>query len=307
MSGLRVVFLGTSSAKPTLSRGLPAVALILDGVLVLFDCGEGTQLQFTRAGLRPSRLVLLCISHFHGDHINGIPGLLSTMNLDQHADPVTVMGPVGLKSYFRELRRLGIFQPRFPLTVLELDNKEREIRMDGFRVVADRVEHSLETWGFRFEEDSKPGRFNLDAARALGIPMGPLYGQLQHGEIVTLEDGRVIQPGEVLGAQRAGRVVAYVTDTRPCETALRLGQDADLLIHEATYARDMADQAAERRHSTSTEAAHIAARAGARKLVLTHLSPKYTDLTALIGEAREVFPNTQVAKDLVEIEILPRE
>ncbi len=300
MSELRVVFLGTSSGKPTPARNVSAVALVLDGVLVLFDCGEGTQLQFTRARVRASRLELACITHLHGDHVNGLPGFLASLGLNQHDRPVVVTGPNGLREYFRTLRRLGICAPRFDIELREVEGPGTIYLGDDFRIEAYALDHRIETWGYRFVENDKPGRFDLDAAKALGVPAGPLYGQLQRGQAVTLEDGRVIEPSAVLGPARRGRVVAYVTDTRPTPAAQELARGADLLIHEGTYGPEFTREAHQRGHSTVVDAARVAAAAGVGRLVITHISPKYHDIGPLLSAAREVFPKTIIARDFDE-------
>lgn len=303
MSELRVVILGTSSGKPTLTRGLSAVAVVVDGTTALFDCGEGTQVQFGRASLRPSRLVLACLTHFHGDHVNGLPGFLSSMALNQHDRPVTVIGPRGLKEYFRTLRRLSILVPRFQVSAVELNQEGEIYRNDSFRILAARVEHRIETWGYRLEEHDKPGRFDLKKAQELGIPRGPLFGRLQSGQPVQLEDGRTITPDLVLGPARPGRTVAYITDTRPCRASVRLAEGVDLLIHEGTYGPSFRVQAEQRGHSTVVDAAKIAKKAGAKQLVLTHISPKHDKTGPLLDVARKVFPNTTIARDLLELTI----
>lgn len=298
MSELRIVTLGTSSGKPTPSRNVSALAIMLDGVLVLFDCGEGTQLQITRAGLRPSRLAVVCISHFHGDHINGLPGFLSTLALNQHDKSVTVAGPRGLSEYFGTLRRLGVLVPRYRVRLEEISREGEVYCGDRFRIRSARVEHRIETWGFRFDEHDKPGRFDLEMAKALGVPPGPLFGKLQRGENVTLSDGSVVRPEQVLGAQRPGRSVAYVTDTRPCAAAIDLAQNVDVLIHEGTYGPELTEDAHKRGHCTVVDAAQTALRAGARRLIITHLSPKHHDIGPLLKAARAVFPETVIAQDL---------
>lgn len=303
MSELRVVILGTSSGKPTLTRGLSAVAVVVDGTAALFDCGEGTQVQFARANLRPSRLVLACLTHFHGDHVNGLPGFLSSMALNQHDQPVTVIGPRGLKEYFRTLRRLSILVPRFQVHAKELSHEGEIYRNDSFRLLAARVEHRIETWGYRLEEHDKPGRFDLERAHELGIERGPLFGRLQNGESVQLDDGRIIAPDQVLGPTRPGRTIAYITDTRPCQASVRLAHGVDLLIHEGTYGPALHVQAEQRGHSTVVDAAKIAQQAGAKQLVLTHISPKHDKTGPLLDVARKVFPNTIIARDLLELTI----
>ncbi|MCA9562113.1 MAG: ribonuclease Z [Myxococcales bacterium] len=301
MSELRVVFLGTASGKPTPSRNVSAIALLLDGVLTLFDCGEGTQTQFIRAGVRASGLEAVCISHFHGDHINGLPGFLSTLALNQHDGEVAVVGPEGLGTYFDTLRKLSIFVPRYPLKPFEIQQPGAVYRGENFRITTERLNHRIETWGFRFEEFERPGRFDLDAARALDIPPGPVYGRLQRGETVTLSDGRTIHPESVVGPSRPGRCVVYIPDTRPCDAAIRLAAGCDLLIHEGTYNAGLEAQAHSRGHSTVADAARVAAQAGVKRLAITHISPKHTDLRELERAAKEIFPETRVMRDFDEI------
>ena len=307
MSELRVVFLGTSSGKPTLSRNVSAVALQLDGRLILFDCGEATQIQFMRAGLKTSRLGLLCLSHLHGDHINGLPGMLSTMGLNQHERPVCVRGPTGLREYLRVMRRLGILVPRFRLSAEEIDQRGPIFSDGTLRVLAAPLDHRIETWGFRFEERDRPGRFDLKAAVGLGVPRGPAFGRLQQGEPVTLPGGGVVRPEQVLGPPRPGRKIAYVPDTRPCAGADWLARGVDLLIHEGTYSHQLADDARQRGHSTVVEAAEAACRAGAGRLAITHVSPKHDDPRPLLAEARSVFRDTIIARDLLALSVQQRE
>ena len=290
--------LGTSSGKPTPSRNVAAVAIVLDGVMALFDCGEGTQLQITRAGLRPSKLAVVCISHFHGDHINGLPGFLSTLALNQHDKAVTVAGPRGLREYFGTLRRLGVLVPRYRLRMDEMSSDGEVFDRDRFRIRCARVEHRIETWGFRFEEYDRPGRFDVEAAKALGVRSGPEFGKLQRGKEVTVDDGSIVRPDQVLGPPRPGRSVAYVTDTRPCATAIDLARNADVLIHEGTYGPELSEEAHKRGHSTVVDAAKVAAEAGAKQLIITHVSPKHFDIGPLVQAAREVFPATVIARDL---------
>jgi len=274
--------------------------LTLDGAMVLFDCGEGTQVQFARAKVKASRLEVACITHFHGDHINGLPGFLSTLALNQHEKPVWVAGPTGLRSYFKTLRQLGIFVPRYPLKVREIESEGEVFRGEQFRITAREVDHRIQTWAFRFEENDKPGRFDLEAAEELGVPAGPLFGKLQRGETVTLENGNTVRPDQVLGERRPGRKVAYITDTRPCDAALEMARGVDLLIHEGTYGPEFTRDAHKRGHSTVVDAAELAKEAGARELVITHVSPKHFDIAPLVRAARAVFPNTTIARDFDE-------
>ena len=299
MHEMSVVFLGTSSARPTLKRNTASVAVSWGPDTVLFDCGEGTQTQLLRSTVRPSRLRAVCITHFHGDHINGLPGLLGTMGLNGHEEPVTVAGPVGLDSYFATLRRLSILRPSFPVQVVR-NTDDVVFETPHWRIRTCGLEHRGPTRGYLFEERDLPGRFQLERARELGIPPGALYGQLQKGHAVTLEDGRTIEPHEVMGGARRGRRVAYISDTRPTAEVIDFVAGADLLIHEATYTHDFAAEAHARGHSTARQAAQVALAAGVGRLVLTHFSTKYLSTAPLVEEARDVFPETSAARDLAE-------
>lgn len=301
---ITITTLGTGSGKPTLVRNVSATTLQRDGDMVLFDCGEGTQIQFQRAKLRTSRLRVICITHMHGDHLNGLPGLLGTMALNHHEGTLTLVGPAGVRDYLNVLTRHHVYFPSFEMVFVPLIKAGGEVfRNDHFRIEALPLRHRIPTWGFRWIEHDKPGRFDLDAARALGIPSGPLFGKLQRGETITLDDGRHIHPDQVLGPTRPGKVVAYCTDTSPCDNAVALGQNADVMIHEGTFAPELGQQARQRGHSTVTQAARAAKRAQAKRLIITHISPKHTDSRALQAAAREVFPNTVLAHDLKAFEV----
>lgn len=307
---MKIIPLGTSSGKPTLSRNVSATALAGDGEWWLFDCGEGTQMQIARAGLSPQKLSAIFITHLHGDHFNGLPGLLSSMALDQREHELTIVGPPGMKEYFELLGKLRIMFVRYPLNIIELGpsyfkNKDEELVFETplFTCVTRPLDHRIFSLGYRFEEKIKPGRFNIDKARELGIPPGPLYSQLQSGKSITLADGRVIEPDEILGPPRPGRAIVYCLDTRPCDNAVILAQNAEWLIYEATYTDDLREEATQYGHSTSVQAAEIATRASAKNLLLTHFSSRYVDIRPLVDEARKIFPDTIAAYDLKEIEV----
>jgi ribonuclease Z len=303
---MRVIPLGTSSGKPTMKRNVSALAVVREGEWLLFDCGEATQTQIARAGLSPSRLVAIFITHLHGDHFNGLAGLLSTMGLDRRAAGLTLIGPKGIREYLETLARLKILFVNYPLELRELgaaDLPAVVYETADYTVSARPLDHRIFAVGYRLEERSRPGRFNLERARELGIPEGPLFGRLQSGRDVELSDGRVIRPSDVLGPARRGKAVAYCTDTRPCAGSVELARDADLLIHEATYTSELAEEAREYGHSTAGQAARIAREAGARALLLTHYSTRYSDIRPLAEEARAIFPQTTLAEDLLELEV----
>jgi ribonuclease Z len=303
---MKVVPLGTSSGKPTLRRGLSALAVVCEREWLLFDCGEGTQMQIQRAGLAPSRLAAVFITHLHGDHFNGLAGLLSTLGLDRRARELTLVGPVGIRDYIDTLARLKALYVEYPLVLREFSSMSEMTSVfeaPDYTVSARELDHRIFALGYRVEEHPRPGRFNLDRARELGIPEGPMFGSLQSGSAVTLDDGRVIEPAEVLGPERAGKSLAYCLDTRPCRASVELARGVDLLIHEATYTEELAEEARQYGHSTAAQAARMAMEADARRLLLTHFSTRYPDATPLLEEARCVFVETRLAQELVEIAV----
>ena len=280
---------------------MSALALERDGRLVLLDCGEAAQLQLLRAELRPtSRLDGVLVTHLHGDHVNGLPGLLGTMSLEGRERALTVAGPRGLAAYLEALGRAGVLNVGFPLELVELSAPEEKFAVGGWSVTALPLDHRILTYGFALDEPARPGTLDLGAALAAGVPSGPLLGQLKAGQPVTLADGRVVRPEGLVSPPHPGRRLAYVTDTRPCDAGVALGAGAALLVHEATYPHARAADARARGHATSRQAAGIAARAKAARLVLTHVSPS-ADPAELLAEARDVFPATELAADLAEI------
>jgi ribonuclease Z len=307
---MKVVTLGTGSGKPTLKRNVSATAVVRQGEWLLFDCGEATQIQVLRAGLRQSRLSAIFITHLHGDHFNGLAGLLSSMSLDGRSRGLTIIGPAGIRDYLEGISRLRILSVNYDLKVEEFCREAFSAaepltvyETESYFVKALPLSHRVFTLGYRLEEKPRPGRFLLERARQLGIPEGPLYGKLQSGQSVQLEDGTLIHPSEVVGEPRPGKSLAYVTDTRPCEAARLLSSQVNLLLHEATFTEDLAEEAKKWGHSTAAEAASIARSSQARKLLLVHFSPRYVDAEPLLAEARAIFPHTQLAEDLMETEV----
>jgi len=303
---MKVIPLGTSSGKPTLRRNVSAMAVVRDGEWLLFDCGEGTQTQIARARLNPSKLVAIFITHLHGDHFNGLSGLLSTMGLDRRVRELLLVGPPGIREYLETLSRLKILYVNYPLDVREfaaMKTVTTVYEASDYFVAARPLDHRIFTLGYRLEERDRPGRFDLERARALGIPEGPLYRKLQLGEDVQLSDGRVIQSREVVGPPRPGKAIAYCTDTRPFAGTVELARGVDLIVHEATYTDDMAYEARDYGHSTAAQAAQVARDAEARRLLITHFSTRYADVTPLYEEAHNVFPETLLAQDLMEIDV----
>ncbi len=295
MDQIRIVFLGTSAGMPSRSRNVASVAVVMDGRVLLFDCGEGTQQQLMRAEqVRSGGIEAIFITHLHGDHLFGLPGLLSSLGLGGRRDPLTVYGPRGLAAYLKAIPYFGI---AYELTVIEIEAGEVR-RGNGYRVHAAPVVHHAPCFAYRVDEDERPGKFDADKARALGVPPGPLFGALQRGEDV---DG--VRSADVVGPSRPGRSVVYCTDTRPCESAVTLARGANVLIHESTYDATLSAEAKARDHSTAAEAATIAREAEVERLILTHISPRYESSDVLVEEARAIFPSTEAASDFAAFEI----
>jgi ribonuclease Z len=299
---LSVTFLGTGAACPTVDRNVAALAVQREGETILFDCGEGTQRQMMRYGVGFS-FTEVFFTHFHADHMLGITGLLRTMGLQDRSEPVTLYGPRGAQRILGAAMSLGIERNKFPVEVVEIRAGDR-LRRDEYDIVVFETQHRADTVGYALAEHTRLGRFHPERARELGVPEGPLWGRLHKGETVTLDDGRTVSPPDLVGAPRRGRTLVYSGDTRPHLALLEAARGADLLIHEATFGGDESDRAVETGHSTAAEAARVALEAGVRRLVLTHISPRYTrDAPELLAEARAVFPETAIARDGMTVEV----
>lgn len=298
---MRVTFLGTAASRPTVGRNVSAVLVARHGELLLFDCGEGTQRQMMRfqTGFGIGDVFF---THMHADHFLGVIGLLRTMGLQGREEPITLWGPAGSGSILHDAVNLGVERVPFEITIRELEPGER-IEREEYDIVAYPTQHGGRSVGYALIEHERLGRFYPERARALGVPEGPLFGKLHRGEPVEI-DGRVIRPEDVVGPPRPGRKVVYTGDTRPTRRTVEIARGADLLIHDATFADDEADRARATNHSTAREAAEVARRAGVLRLVLTHISSRYSeDPRPLEREAREVFPGAVVANDGMVIEV----
>jgi len=299
---LFVTFLGTGGSWPTARRNVSSIAIKRGGEVLLFDCGEGTQRQIQRTKISYMQITKIFISHFHGDHFLGLPGLIQTMQLNDRDKPLYIYGPKGIRDVVKNVTSLGYFKPDFPIYAIELKDKE-EVRFEGYTVKSLLVDHTVPTFAYCLEEDMRPGRFNKKKALALGVPEGPLFSKLQKGFTVKLENGREVKPEMVLGPPRPGRKIVYSGDTRPCDRMIEFSKNADLLIHDATFSSELNDIANEYGHSTALQAAEVAKKANVKMLALFHISPRYTNGDELEKEAREVFSNSFLSKDLQEIEI----
>ncbi|NOJ96401.1 ribonuclease Z [Corallococcus sp. CA049B] len=303
MSLLRLTFLGTSAAQPTLHRGLSGLAVKADADLLLFDCGEGTQRQMVRFGTGFT-VDAAFFTHFHADHYLGIIGFLRTLGMMGRAAPMHLYGPPPARRLLHQAVHLGLESLAFPVEIHELKDGDT-VRRNGYTVQAVGVDHRIHALGYVLVEDGRPGRFHLEKARELGVPEGPSFGKLQKGESITLPDGRVVKPEDVLGEPRSGRRLVISGDTRPCPALVQAAKDADLLVHESTFSDDEQARALETRHSTAREAAQVARDAGAKRLILTHLSSRHdTDPGRLLTQAREAFKGpVEVAFDGLTVEL----
>ena len=300
---LSVRFLGTSASRPTVERNVTAIAMVREGETLLFDCGEGTQRQMMRYGTSFA-LADIFFTHMHADHMLGVIGLFRTLALQARTEPMRLWGPRGSEALLRQAIAVGSDKQPFPLEINELV-PDTPVARKGYSIVPYSVDHKDKlALGYALIEDIRLGRFNPDKAREMGIPEGPAWGKLHKGEPVTLGDGRVVHPSDLVGPSRPGRRIVFTGDSRPAESTVRAAEGADLLIHEATFADDEQPRALETGHATAREAAEIAAKAGVKQLVLTHLSARYSvNASELLGQAREVFPETIVARDGTEVEV----
>ena len=278
----------------------------------LFDCGEGTQHQFLKSDLRTSQLRKIFITHMHGDHVFGLPGLMASLGLAGNSSGIDLYGPSPLKDYLTGATRTSFSRMSYPVKIHDIEKntfKKQIIFEDNQLIVQSTpLNHRIPAFAYRIDEKAKPGRFNLAKAHSLNIPAGPIYSDLQNGKKVQLEDGRIFEGKDFCGPKRKGASIVYCTDTVFTESAIELSKGADVLIHEATFAHEDAEMAYQRKHSTTTMAAQTAAEAGVKQLILTHLSPRYAPGNRLspkdlLKEAQSIFPNTLLAKDFLQINV----
>ncbi|MEO8295393.1 MAG: ribonuclease Z [Gemmatimonadota bacterium] len=299
---LSLTFLGTSAACPTVDRNTAGIAVHREGEMFLFDCGEGTQRQMMRWGVGFSFREIF-FSHYHSDHFIGLIGLVRTMGLMDRTEPLTLYGPRGAQRVLGGALNVGIERSKFPVEIVEVKVGD-VLRRAEYEIRVFETEHRADTVGYALVEHERLGRFNPDLARVMGIPEGPLWGQLHRGLPAELPDGRVVTPAELVGPTRPGRTLLYTGDTRPHPAVINAARGADLLVHEATFADADIARARETGHSTAREAAEVALAAGVGKLVLTHISPRYNlDAGDLLNEARAIFPATTIARDGMTIEV----
>jgi len=300
---LRVVFLGTAAGVPTLKRSLPAILVQRDGEQLMFDCGEGVQRQMLMAGASLNRTTRVFVTHMHGDHVMGLPGLLQTMALLGREKKLEVYGPPNIRDFLHGIRETVQFVLTFPTEIHEIERPGVVCREDEYTVQVVRSKHVIPSFAYGYVEKPRPGRFYPEKAKALGLPEGPLWSKLQRGQRVKLPNGRVIKPEEVMGPPRQGRKIVYTGDTRPFKRLEKFAANADLLIHDSTLGDELAERAEKYGHSTVDQAAESAKKAKVKQLILTHISQRYEDTSTWLKQARKIFKNTAMAEDFMQVEI----
>ncbi|WP_438350956.1 ribonuclease Z [Paenibacillus sp. FA6] len=305
---MELLFLGTNAGVPTLQRNVTSIALRLfeeRGCFWLFDCGEATQHQILRSSLKLSKLEKIFITHLHGDHIFGLPGLLASRSNQGGVSPLTVYGPRGIKEFIETTMKLSQSRMDYILEVVEHDGG-LIFEDETFAVNSELLAHRIDSYGYRVTEKDRTGTLNLALLKSYGVRPGPIYGKIKRGESIELENGQVIRSEDVLGLPKKGRIVTILGDTRPCSAVVTLAKDADMLVHESTYLHEMAETAYDYYHSTAVQAAEAAQQALAKRMILTHFSSRYKDmeqLGQLLDEARSIFPNTLLAEEFTIVPI----
>lgn len=304
---IRVVFLGTSGSVPTLKRSLPSVVVQCSKELWMFDCGENTQRQMMQGKVSFHKKLSVFLTHLHGDHVLGLPGVLQTMALMDRKEPVAVYGPPGIKDFLVCTKETLNFGLTFPVEINEVLMEGAILNQEEYMITAAKSNHAIKSYSYAFIEKPRPGRFYPKKAQALGVPKGELWSKLQRGEEITLPDGKVVKPTDVMGPLRAGRKIVYTGDTKPFVGFAKFAANADLVIHESTFDDSLADKAEHDGHSTPSQAAEEAKAAGAKQLILTHISARYPDASLLLEQAKKVFTNTLVAEDFLELNMALKE
>ena len=304
---MQLYFLGTGAGMPSKERNTSSALLELyeqRGTAWMFDCGEATQHQILKTPIKPRKIEKIFITHLHGDHIFGLPGLLSSRSFLSGEDTLTIYGPSGIKSFIDMALSISNTHIKYPLVIKEIS--EGVIFEDEqFIVTAKLLEHVIPTFGYRVEQKNMPGQLLVEKALALGVPKGPLLKQLKNGENVVLEDGTVVNSNEVVGPSKKGMIITILGDTKYCEASIEIASGADVLVHEATFDNQTEDLAASYGHSTNTEAAMVAKKAGVKALILNHISARFlgNDLESLLTQAQQIFQNTYIASDLSTYEL----
>jgi ribonuclease Z len=298
---MKLVFLGSGGSWPTKDRNLSSTALKMNGEIILFDCAEGTQRQLFQSSLNFMHVNKILLSHFHGDHFLGLPGLIQSMYLNERKRPLHILGPQGTTDTVKNLLSIGYFSPTFDILTKDLKDSET-VDFEDYTIKVRAADHDIPALAYAIEEKPRKGKFHPEKALALGIPEGPLFRKLQNGEAVEI-NGKSVNPQDVMGPERKGRKIVYSGDTRPSSKIEELAKDCDVLIHDATFSRELEEKAVKYGHSSTNHAADIAKRANVKVLFLTHISPRYDDVQVLEDEAKEIFTFSFAAYDFLEYEI----
>jgi ribonuclease Z len=302
---LHIVFLGTAAGVPTSKRSLPAMLLKREDEQLMFDCGEGVQRQMLLAHENLNRKMRIFITHMHGDHVLGLPGLLQTMALLNRERRLDVYGPPRINDFLKVIRETVQFVLTFPVEIHEIESARIVCDEEDYYVEAIRSKHVIPSLAYAYVEKPRPGRFHPEKAETLGVPEGPLWGKLQRGRNIKLPNGDVVKPADVMDPPRQGRKIVYTGDTRPFKRLESFSFRADLLIHESTLGEELAERAKEYGHSTPGEAARTARKARVKKLILTHISQRYRDKDTgkMLQQTRKIFRNAVVAEDFMRLEV----
>ncbi|MCO6560541.1 MAG: ribonuclease Z [Gilliamella sp.] len=305
---MNLTFLGTSAGSPTLQRNVSSILLDLRqerGKFWLFDCGEATQMQMQKAKFSLAKLEIIFLTHLHGDHLFGLPGVLTSRSLMQNQSPLTLIAPKGIKILIETVIEISYSWLTYPLNIIELEENCTVFEDNQFQVEAKLLQHRVPCFGYRIIEKDLPAQLNIDKLKQDNIQAGPFYNDLKNGKTITLDDGRIINGTDYLGQIKKGRKLAILGDTIPCQTSIDLANDVDLLVHEATQEHALVDKAIERGHSTTIHAAMIAQKANVKRLIMTHISPRYNlnNNKKLVNEAKSVFANTEIATDFATFSI----
>ena len=298
---MKLVFLGTSGAMPTIQRGLSCTCLVKDNEVLMFDAGEGAQISYLKSGLPWNKKMKIFVTHLHGDHCIGILGLLQSMNLQNRVKPLEIFGPEGIDEFITANIKILNFGLSFPVLITKI-NEGMLVDEKDYSIFASDAKHRIPAFSFRFDEKDKPGEFFPEKAKALKIPEGKLWHELQIGNSIEM-DGKKIIPSQVTGAKRSGKKIGISGDTRPTDKLIEFFKNCDYLSFDSTFADELKEKAVEANHSTAKEAAELAEKANVSTLILTHFSARYNDESVLLKEAKEIHDNTITAKDLLEVNI----